>query len=124
MFRKLANTIQELLNDGTTTEYHCSNCNGLITRTTEQCPHCGVWLSYIRCLSCEYLGHEDEFIEDICPKCGDFVKQRSGCLGFILNFLNRDSRSKIEKQKDRELERLFGINAQLPKEKHGKNRKQ
>ncbi len=123
MFRKLVYILKELLSSKPTLQYYCTNCNGLTSRTTEQCPHCGIWLSGIRCLSCGYRGPEDDFIDDICPNCGDLMKQPSGWLGFIFNLFKRDSRSKIEKQKDRELERLFGIYAQVPREQRGKKPK-
>ncbi len=76
-------------------EYRCKNCNGVVTRTTKQCPHCGVWLAYIECTRCGFVGSEEDFANDRCPRCGNVTElvssraiERSGCWGWLYRLLS------------------------------------
>lgn len=51
----------------------CSSCNGQIERDARQCPHCGEWLSGIKCKDCGYEGREENFINNRCPVCDNTV---------------------------------------------------
>lgn len=105
--QKLEKLIEEIISSTTISEYHCRGCNGIVSRTTQQCPHCGIFLAYIECMDCGFLGPEDAFSDDICPECGGQVniQEKVGCLGWLLNI----RRNKEEK----ELERLFGKYGQI-----------
>lgn len=123
-FEKLLKTLEELLGNKTHTVYRCQGCNGFVAKDTKQCPHCGVWLAYIECTNCGFRGQEEHFIDDICPECGDLIKQQAqGCLPLVLNFFKRDTRIAEEKRKDRELERLFGTNTLASEERRRKKQK-
>ena len=121
-FEKLLQALDELLSTKTrTVVYSCKGCNGVVEKDTQQCPHCGVCLASIECKNCGFIGREDDFVDDICPECGDLVKQQAqGCLPLIMNFFKRDTRTAEEKRKDRELERLFGTYAQVPEDRRRK----
>ena len=55
--------------------YHCTKCGGSMSYPHDKCPHCGVWLTGVRCNNCYYTGSKTEFISNNhrCPKCGTRV---------------------------------------------------
>lgn len=54
--------------------YKCGKCGGSFAEfeTPGQCPLCGGYSTGVRCNSCQYTGHMNEFIKNRnrCPQCG------------------------------------------------------
>ena len=55
---------------GGDTHFFCSHCSGPVPKSADHCPHCSVQLSAIRCPACDFMGNEEDFLLDRCPKCG------------------------------------------------------
>ena len=61
---------------GHSPKFFCENCGQEVKRNTKVCPHCGRFFASVRCPSCNYMGHTDEFING-CPSCGFAVSSDS-----------------------------------------------
>jgi RNA polymerase subunit RPABC4/transcription elongation factor Spt4 len=48
-------------------QYTCGRCNSPVTRTTSQCPNCGILLNGIKCSKCSFVYSQSLFN---CPSCG------------------------------------------------------
>jgi DNA-directed RNA polymerase subunit RPC12/RpoP len=59
------------------TTYQCSRCGKTVSKSDRVCPHCRALLAGIRCTRCGFVGVEKDFANDLCPKCGSYVRTSS-----------------------------------------------
>ena len=64
------------LEKGHLPKFFCENCGQEVKRNTKVCPHCGRFFASVRCPSCNYMGHTDEFVNG-CPSCGFAISSDS-----------------------------------------------
>ena len=63
------------------TSYACGGCNWPVSKDATYCPHCNALLRGMHCTKCGFVGHPDQFVNSLCPKCGVFcaiVRQQRG----------------------------------------------
>jgi sulfatase modifying factor 1 len=55
--------------------FRCTRCGKSINSYSapDNCPHCGVWFSGVKCDGCGYTGSKTEFYGSRCPKCNHHV---------------------------------------------------
>ncbi|HIJ96445.1 MAG TPA: hypothetical protein HPP94_12045 [Desulfuromonadales bacterium] len=51
--------------------HFCSRCGSAVLKSADHCDHCSAkFTDKLRCAACDYIGTEEDYTLDRCPKCG------------------------------------------------------